>query len=281
MKLGPHRLDIVSDGRLWLDGGAMCGVVPKPLWSKLIEPDEMNRIPLATNCLLVRGPSGTILIETGVGRDFTEKQHKIFNFDFSARLLQSLSAVGVAPEDVDMVIQTHLHFDHCGNLSQQSSDGHYAPTFPRAEVVVQRGDWQSALNPDARTKPSYYLPEFYLAIEKAGLLRLVEGDTEVAPGVRVTPRGGHTISHQIVEISHGDESVVYLGDFIPTHHHLRTPFIMAYDLYPLTTLNHKLETLPGLARPGVTVVFEHDTEIPLATLRQENGKIVAGRVDDG
>ena len=109
----------------------------------------------------------------------------------------------------------------------------------------------------------------------------MEGDTEVAPGVRVTPRGGHTISHQIVEISHGDESVVYLGDFIPTHHHLRTPFIMAYDLYPLTTLNHKLETLPGLARPGVTVVFEHDTEIPLATLRQENGKIVAGRVDDG
>jgi glyoxylase-like metal-dependent hydrolase (beta-lactamase superfamily II) len=275
MKLGPNRFDIVSDGVLWLDGGAMCGVVPRPLWSKVVEPDEMNRIPLATNCLLARGPAGTILVESGVGRDFNEKQHKIFNFEFDHSLLEELSALGVAPEDIDMVIQTHLHFDHCGNLASRSAEGRYAPTFPRAEVVIQRGDWQSALNPDVRTKPSYYPNEFYKAIEKEGQLRLVDGEIELAPGLRVLPRSGHTISHQIVEFGHGDEQLIYLGDFIPMHYHLRTPYIMAFDLYPMVTLEHKLQFLPQAAARRTKVVFEHDVTMGFAALREEDGEVVA------
>ncbi|HUX08358.1 MAG TPA: MBL fold metallo-hydrolase [Acidobacteriota bacterium] len=275
MELGPNRYDIVSDGVLWLDGGAMCGVVPRPLWSKVIAPDEMNRIPLATNCLLARGPAGTILVETGVGRDFDEKQHKIFNFDFNRSLLEGLSDQGVAPEDVDMVIQTHLHFDHCGNLAQKSAEGNYAPTFPRAEVVIQRGDWESALDPDLRTKPSYYPREFYKSIEKEGLLRLVDGETELAPGVRVLPRSGHTVSHQIVQFGSGDNRLVYLGDFIPMHYHLRMPYIMAFDLFPLTTLEHKLEFLPQAASQRTRVVFEHDVTIGFATLLEKDGQVVA------
>jgi glyoxylase-like metal-dependent hydrolase (beta-lactamase superfamily II) len=275
MKLGQYEFDIVSDGVLWLDGGAMCGVVPRPLWSRLIAPDEMNRIPLATNCLLARGPAGTILVETGVGRDFNEKQHKIFNFDFSRSLLEGLSSLGVTPEDVDMVIQTHLHFDHCGNLAIRSASGNYAPVFPRAEVVIQRGDWQSALDPDPRTKPSYYPVEFYKSIEKEGLLRLLDGETELAPGLRTLPRSGHTISHQIVEFEHGGEKLAYLGDFVPMHYHLRTPYIMAYDLYPLTTLEHKLDYLPLAARRRTKVVFEHDVTMSFAILREEDGQVVA------
>ena len=279
MKLGPNTIDIVSDGSFLLDGGAMCGVVPKPLWSRLIEPDENNRIPLASNCMLVRGPSGTIVVETGFGGDFSEKQEKIFAFDYSNRLLDSLSARGVSPEDVDMVIQTHLHFDHCGTLTTRSASGAYAPTFPNAEVLIQRGDWEAALKPDLRTKPSYYEPEFYLSIERAGRLRLLDGDAEVAPDVRVRRRSGHSPGHQIVEVSSDGEKVVYLGDFVPMHYHLQMPYIMAFDLYPMVTLEHKLETLPELARPGVTVIFEHDTRMPAATLREENGRIVADPVD--
>ena len=280
MEFGPYTLDIINDGNFWLDGGSMFGVVPKTLWSRLIESDEHNRIRVATNCLLVRSSSGTVLIETGLGDHYDEKQHKIYSFEFDERLPGGLSRLGVAPEDVDVVIQTHLHFDHCGSLAQRAASGGYTPTFPRAELVVQSSEWQDALNPDFRSKPSFFPKAFYRSIEKAGLLRLVEGKEEVVPGISVMPMGGHTRGHQIVEIRHGDQRVFYLGDFIPMSSQVHAPYIAGYDLFPLTTLEHKLEFVPPVIENGWIVVFEHDTSVPLATLHEENGRPIAKHLEN-
>lgn len=272
MKFGPFTLDVISDGRIWLDGGAMFGVVPKTLWSKTIESDELNRIPLETNCMLVRSSGGTILIETGLGDNYSEKQHKIYNFEFNKRLLDGLSARGVAPEDVDVVIQTHLHFDHSGTLAQLSGSGRYSATFPNAEVVVQKGEWEAAHYPDFRSRPSYFPPEFYDAVLKNGKLRLVEGEAKVAPGISVKQMGGHTLHHQIVEISDGDEKVVYAGDFIPMTRHVNLAYSMGYDIYPVTTVEHKQAFLPQAEEGNWLVVFEHDPDTPLARIRKDGGK---------
>ena len=275
MEIGPYRLDVINDGLFRLDGGAMFGVVPKALWSQLIEPDERNRIPMAANCLLVRGPAGTFLVDTGLGDHYSEKQHSIYSFEFGERLLGGLGALGVAPQDVDMVVQTHLHFDHCGTLVRRGAGGGCTPTFPRAEVAVQRAEWEAALEPDARSRPSYFPRDFYAAVEDAGLLRLLDGETELAPGLTARPLGGHTRGHQVVEIAAGRERAVYLGDFIPQSHHVALPYIMSYDLYPLKTLEDKAEFLPRAITGGWTVIFEHDPRVPLATLRQEDGRPTA------
>lgn len=272
MKFGPFTLDVISDGRIWLDGGAMFGVVPKTLWSKSIESDELNRIPLETNCLLVRGSGGTVLIETGLGNQYSEKQYKIYNFEFGKRLLEGLSSLGVKPEDVDVVIQTHLHFDHCGTLAQQSKSGRYSATFPNADVVVQKGEWEAAHKPDYRSRPSYFPPEFYDSVMNNGNLRLVEGEAKIAPGISVKLMGGHTLHHQIVEISEGDDKVVYAGDFIPMTRHVNLAYSMSYDINPITTVEDKLTFLPQAEEGNWLVVFEHDPDTPFARIKKDGSK---------
>ena len=275
-KLGPYRIDVVNDGILWLDGGAMFGVVPRPLWSRLIRPDERNRIPLATNCLLVRGPCGNVLVDSGLGDHGDENKQKIFNFQHpERRLIDQLADLGVSAQDVDVVVQTHLHFDHCGALARPNGDGTYKPNFPNARIVVQEAEWEAALQPDARTRPSYYTDAFWRALEASGNLRLIEGAQEVAPGIFCRPIGGHSMGHQIVEVRHGDRRIVFLGDFIPQFKHLGLPYIMAYDLFPLRTLGDKQRFLPEAVEKGWIVVFEHDHELALATLHSDGGKVVA------
>lgn len=280
MKFGGCELHIVRDGTFWLDGGAMFGIVPKPLWSRVIKPDDRNRIKLSTNCLLVRSSSGTFVIETGIGADYSEKQRDIYKFDFSERLLENLSSHGVGPEDIDVVIQTHLHFDHCGSLVMRSNSGAYAPTFPRAELIVQKGEWQAALKPDARSRPSYFPPEFYKAIETAGLLHLVEGRVSVAPDICVRELGGHTAHHQVVEVSAGDSRFVYLGDFMPTSRHAKIPYIMGYDMFPITTVEHKLGFIPEAIRGNWILLFGHDVDTPLGRIVDRNGRPVVEALDE-
>jgi glyoxylase-like metal-dependent hydrolase (beta-lactamase superfamily II) len=280
MEFGPFRLDVVSDGLFMLDGGSMFGVVPKPLWSRLIVADDKNRIPMAANCLLVRGNGVTALVDTGLGDHYDEKQHRIYGFDFSRRLVPGLDSLGVDPEDVDLVVQTHLHFDHCGSLLERSASGRYALTFPRAEVAVQRAEWEAALNPDYRSGPSYFPEDFLKAIEESGQLRLLDGKAEAAPGIHARPLSGHTAGHQVVEVRHGRRKAVFLGDFIPTSKHLRLPYIMSFDLFPMTTLRHKQNFLPAARKGRWTLVFEHDHETPLATLKQEADQVVAVPLDE-
>ena len=279
MKFGSYELDIVSDGRIWLDGGAMFGVVPKPLWSRIIEVDEMNRVPLDTSCLLVRGSGANVLIETGIGDHYTEKQHKIYKFDFSDRLLENLGKLNVKPEDIDQVIQTHLHFDHAGSLLERSKSGNYGLVFPNAEVVVQKGEWETAFNPDIRSKPSYFPPEFYQTLMKETKVRLVEGSTELMPGISLKQMGGHTLHHQGVEISQGDEKVVYVGDFIPMTRHINIAYSMGFDVEPIRTAEDKNSFLPQAAEGNWILVFVHDPDTPCARVRNDNGKWVTERVE--
>lgn len=275
MKIGEFSVDVISDGVLWLDGGAMFGVVPKSLWSRTIPVDEQNRVPLETSCLLVRGGGATILIETGMGRDYTEKQHQFYNFDFSRNLMEGLAARGVAPSDVDIVIQTHLHFDHCGSLVNRADNGTYHPVFTRAEVYAQKGEWEAAHAPDYRSAPSYMPHAFYKAIADTGRLRLVEGSHEILPGVSVRQLGGHTRHHQIVEVRSGGETLIYAGDFIPMTRHINLAYSMGYDMFPITTLQHKETFLPRAAEEGWVVVFEHDPDTPLARITSDGRKYKA------
>ena len=278
MKLGKFTLISLSDGTFWLDGGAMFGVVPKVIWEKLNPADELNRIELGLNPLLIQTGEKNILIDTGIGDKFDEKFKKIFRVDKSQHLLNSLGNIGLKPEDIDIVINTHLHFDHCGG-NTCVKEGKIVPTFPNAKYVIQKGEWENAINPNERTRASY-LKENFVPIEEAGQLELIEGDVEILPGIRVYVTGGHTKSHQVVFIEAGDKKAVYLGDLIPTASHIKLPYIMGYDLYPIETLEKKRELLPKAISENWLLVFEHDPKITMGYLEEKEGKFLVKPIQE-
>ncbi len=278
MKLGKFTLISLSDGTFWLDGGAMFGVVPKVIWEKLNPADELNRIELGLNPLLIQTGEKNILIDTGIGDKFDEKFKKIFRVDKSQHLLNSLGNIGLKPEDIDIVINTHLHFDHCGG-NTCVKEGKIVPTFPNAKYVIQKGEWENAINPNERTRASY-LKENFVPIEEAGQLELIEGDVEILPGIQVYVTGGHTKSHQVVFIEAGDKKAVYLGDLIPTASHIKLPYIMGYDLYPIETLEKKRELLPKAISENWLLVFEHDPKITMGYLEEKEGKFLVKPIQE-
>ncbi|HVB33047.1 MAG TPA: MBL fold metallo-hydrolase [Patescibacteria group bacterium] len=270
MKLGDWEIDLVTDGLLGLDGGAMFGVVPRPLWEKKSPPDERNRIRMAMNSCLLRGLGRTILIETGAGDKLDAKQIDIYKLEKENRLLDRLAARGVRPEDVDTVVNTHLHFDHCGWNTRRQGD-RVVPTFPNASYVVQCGELEHARHPNERDRATY-LPENFEPIEQAGQWRPVEGDAELAPGIDLVVVPGHTRDMQCVKISGAGQTVLWLADLVPSRAHLPYAWIMSYDLYPMTTLENKKKWLPRLAREGWICIFAHDPDVPAAYLRERDGK---------
>ncbi|HVB99977.1 MAG TPA: MBL fold metallo-hydrolase [Candidatus Dormibacteraeota bacterium] len=270
MKLGDWEIDLLTDGLFALDGGAMFGVVPRPLWEKKAPPDDRNRIRLAMNCCLLRGLGRTILIETGAGDKWDSKHAGIYKFEKENRLLDRLAALGVRPEEIDTVVNTHLHFDHCGWNTRRQGD-QVVPTFPGAAYVVQRGELEHARQPNERDHASY-LRENFEPIDRAGQWRPVEGDAQLAPGVELIVAAGHTRDMQCVKISGGGQTAVFLADLVPTRAHLPYAWIMGYDLFPMTTLENKKQWLPRLAREGWLCLFAHDADVPAAYLRERDGK---------
>jgi glyoxylase-like metal-dependent hydrolase (beta-lactamase superfamily II) len=269
-KIGEFRLWVLSDGLFRLDGGAMFGVVPRILWEKNNPPDKLNRITMGLNPLLAECGDELVLIDTGIGDKYDDGFGEMFSVEQRPKLVESLADAGFSPEDVTIVINTHLHFDHVGGNTIGDENGRPVPTFPSASYVVQEGEWKDAMNPNERSYRSY-LKENYLPLETAGLLRLVNGEVELTNGVRVVPTPGHTSFHQSVLISCGGESVFYPGDLIPTSSHVPYPYIMGYDLFPLKTLEQKKEILPRAFREEWLIVFEHDPVIRLGKL-EEKGK---------
>lgn len=251
----------------------MFGVVPKPMWEKKSRADERNRIVLAMNCLLIRAAGKTILVETGAGDKWDAKRRDIYAFEGSPRFLDQLAAHGVKPENVDIVINTHLHFDHCG-WNTRIVDGKARPTFPNARYVVQKKDLEHAKNPTERDRASFLL-ENYLPVEEAGQWWLLEGDTEVVPGVSVFVAPGHTDAMQCVKLEGGGKTAVFLADLVPTAAHLPLAWIMGFDLYPLTTLENKKKWLPQIAKNGWLTLFAHDPVILAAYLRERDGNYEA------
>lgn len=261
--LGRFRLHALEAGLQRLDGGAMFGVVPKALWERRIPADERNRIPLGLRCLLVETPDALVLVDTGVGNKENEKFHKIYGIENAGsptRLEDALRDAGFAPDDVDIVINTHLHFDHAGGNTLRTESGEIELAFPRARYVVQRGEWEFAHWDNERVRASY-LPDNFDPVERARRFDFVEGEEEIVPGITVIPTPGHIPHHQSVLIGSDGECAIFLADLIPTAAHLPLPWIMGYDLEPLVTLESKRKILERALREDWLLIFEHDPKV--------------------
>lgn len=275
MRFGAFEIDPLSDGTFALDGGQMFGVVPKALWEKRIPADARNRIRLSLNCLLVRTGRQNVLIETGLGDKFDAKYQDIYGVQHTTTLLASLQKCGLRPQDIDIVINTHLHFDHCG-WNTRRQDGRTVPSFPRARYYIQRGEWEHALHPTERDRASY-IEEFFRPAEAQ--TEFLDGDREILPGIRVEVVPGHTRHLQCVRIESQGEHACFISDLVPTQSHLPFPWIMSFDLYPMETLENKKRLLPELARDGALLVFPHDPEVPWVKLLDIEGRIAARPVN--
>jgi glyoxylase-like metal-dependent hydrolase (beta-lactamase superfamily II) len=269
MRLGAFEIRALSDGTFGLDGGQMFGVVPKVLWEKKLPADERNRVRLGLTCLLVRTGKYNVLIETGIGDKFDAKHAEIYNINHSSRLPDELSRHGLGFEDVDIVINTHLHFDHCGwNTRREGKQ--IVPTFPKARYFMQRAEWEHALHPSERDRASY-LEEWFAPAEPQTVF--VEGAREIVPGIRVELAPGHVRDMQCVWIESEGKRACFISDLVPTRAHLPFPWIMAFDLYPMDTLASKKRLLPPLAEERVLVVFPHDADVPWGMLVESEGKL--------
>ena len=259
--VGRLQCHALEGGMQRLDGGAMFGVVPKPLWERRIVPDERNRIPLALRCLLVEHDDGPVLIDTGLGNKETAKFKDIYGVENEGRtgrtcLEDALAERGYRPEDVRWVINTHLHFDHAGGNTFRDPDGNVALSFPRARYVVQKGELDFASHTNERTAASYLAPNFATVP-----FTLLDGEAEVLPGLRSVPTPGHVPYHQSILVESGGERACFLADVVPTSAHLPLPWIMAYDLEPLVTLESKRRLYARAELEGWLLLFEHDPAV--------------------
>ena len=273
-EVGSLTCHLLEGGRQWLDGGAMFGVVPRPLWEKKIPPDDRNRIPLALRCLAVEHPAGLVLVDTGIGNKESAKFHDIYGVANAGQagatqLEDALAAAGHRPEDVRWVINTHLHFDHAGGNTRLSAGGGEAElAFPGAVYVVQERELEFARHTNERTRASYF-PANFEPLAVADRWRLIDGPAEIVPGISGLPTPGHVPGHQSILVQDGGESALFLGDLAPTAAHVPLPWIMGYDLEPLVTLESKRALLGQALAEDWLLLFEHDAAVR------------AGRVTEG
>ena len=272
ISLGDFELTAVSDGIYYLDGGAFFGVVPKVLWERKLPADEKNRVPTGLNSVVVRSGEKTILIETGIGNKLPEKMAKIYNQP--ARLLDNLAAAGIAPEDVDIVINSHLHFDHCGWNTIRNGDK-VVPTFPRATYYAQEGEWRHARQQHERDAVSYMTVNYDPLVEN-GQMELLNGNREIVPGVSVEVFPGHTENMQAVILHSGGKTACYISDLIPTRAHLDPTWVMAFDLSPIATIDNRKRYYARAIPEKWLTIFTHDSQIPWAHIElDEKRKLTA------
>lgn len=271
LQIGRVEITLVSDGLVWLDGGGAFGLVPRVRWKKLLPPDELNRVPLNLNCLLIRSEGKIILVDTGLGNHLTDKQRRNFGLvRDDGGLTQALARVGIAPEKVDIVINTHLHADHCGgNTSYRDESKELVPTFSKAEYWIQRLEWADAAFPNERTRTAY-LAQNFIPLEKTGQLKLVNGDTRVSSEVYTVITRGHTRAHQSVVIESEGNDALYTGDLATLAIHFeRLAWVTAYDVEPLETIETKRRWQHWALERDALIIFPHDTQIPVARLRKD------------
>ncbi len=271
--LGKFKIYGLRDGFFYLDGGAMFGVVPKVLWQKKYPADKENRIKLGLNSLLIDTGRSLVLVETGAGADLKQKMVEYYSLERELGLIDALGNVGVGVDDIDYVINTHLHFDHCGGNTKKKESGEFVPVYSQAKYIIQKVEWKTALNPSARDKPSY-LPQYFRPLKENGLLQLEEGISEVTRGVEVIPVSGHTAGHQCVKIYAEDQVIFFLGDLIPTSAHINLPYIMSYDLYPLETLKNKEIYLKQAVEEEWIIALNHDADYFFGRVALKNGKYI-------
>jgi glyoxylase-like metal-dependent hydrolase (beta-lactamase superfamily II) len=272
LEVGDIEIFRLLDGTFRVDGGAMFGVVPRTLWAKRAAPDRENRITLALNCYLIRTPDATILLDTGVGPDVDRRYADFYSFERGPGLFGRLESLGLEPAGVDVVVNSHLHFDHCGGNTLRTADGTWTPAFPRARYVVQRGEWEQALHPVERDRPSYW-PARLKSLAESGRLSLIDGNGPVATGVEAVLVAGHTAFHQGVEVSSCGKTFFYLADAVPTAAHIDLPYIMSYDLYPVDTFDAKKAVLAQAEADGWILGFSHEVRHPFGTVRRSGRRL--------
>lgn len=279
--LGPYRLTLLDTGRFALDGGAMFGVVPKAIWNKLLPADDLNRVPLALNCLLLEYQNEKVLFETGIGNKFSNKYEKIYaiekyetQYDAMTGKLPiewALSQAGISPDAITKVLFSHLHFDHAGGGTKKQPDGSILPTFKNARYFVHKGEWEQAECPHERCKASY-LKENYAPLRESGQLTLLDSnETEILPGLFLRKSGGHTPHHQVLILNLPQEKTfpkgfIFWADLLPTRHHVKIPFVMGYDEYPMDVMDQKRTLLKEAADNDWLHLFEHEIDHPVCRL---------------
>ena len=273
MRLGSSELQVVSDGAMRMDGGAMFGVVPKAVWSRRHPPDRKNRIQVGLNCLLIRHGGKTVLVDSGAGTKYSQQARSIYGMR-AGRLIGNLSQHGVGPQDIDLVVLTHLHFDHVGGCTRYRRGAAEAvPVFPKATHLAQRADWDEATHTNERTHLAYNADDF-APLDESRQLELLDGDSELLPGLWVRHTGGHTAGHQMVYLESDGEKVACFGDIIPTPDHLPLTYITAIDLYPMETLAAKRRWLDVAERENWLLVFGHGVGPVTGRLtRDERGRL--------
>jgi len=272
MRLGDVDLFVCPDGTFALDGGALFGVVPRVLWERVLPPDTLNRVPIALNCLLIVSEGKRILVDTGFGTKLSQKQREIHGLQREeGDLLQAIGRLGHLPSNIDIVINTHLHPDHCGGNTSQEN-GIAIPTFPNAEYWIQRQEWADACSPNERTHKTY-LAANLVPLRDAHQLRLLDGDTRVTDQVRCVMTRGHTRGHQSVVVESGGEAALFLGDLAPKAVHLeRLAWTTAFDTEPLETVETKRAWRDWAIEKRAALFFGHDGQTPVGRLRAESGR---------
>lgn len=278
MQFGDYRVEIIPDTEFRLDGGAMFGVVPRNLWSRVCPPDDQNRIRMNMNCVFIDTGHERILIETGIGEKWSEKHSTMFGISREQSLADSLRSVaGVEPDSISIVINTHLHFDHAGGNTALDSDGRAFSAFHNARYLIARDEYEHAETPNERDRASY-LPENWRPLKESGQLELKPANYEVVPGLTMETYAGHNRSMQCWRLNREGQTLFGFADLVPMRAHVPFAWIMGYDLYPAETLEVKKKLLPQAAREGWTCLFYHEPDEPLCKLVEEDGKLQAVRV---
>jgi glyoxylase-like metal-dependent hydrolase (beta-lactamase superfamily II) len=271
MRSGNFEIFSIVENSFKIDGGAMYGVIPKVIWQRFNPPDSDNMVKLDINLLLIKSDGENILIDAGIGDALSERQKKMFGVEKSSVLEKKLSEHNLTPEAIHLVLLTHLHADHAGGVVKVEN-GQKIPRFPNARYIVQLKEWEEAMHPDERTSATYFTSNLRI-LEDEKLLELIDGQDEVAKGIKLIPTGGHTPGHQAVLIEDGDNKILWAGDIIPSTHHVRIPYVASVDLFPRETMEQKRKFLQMCLNDGWNLAFDHDLKVKIGKLEKAGEEI--------